>query len=139
MTAYREAVRLRLKPYRVLAYRMAGQPEGWSAFYCLLWATWVFFMPPEPLVQHLYATLNRLLTNSQWVGVGLTVGLLQGGAVIRNKRYSRGLMALVAGLFWAVISRGLYLSDPSAPGAAMYLGNAILNISLCAMLLCPRR
>ena len=132
-------LKLRLKPHRMTAYRVAAQPEAWSAINCLIWAGWVFFRPAESNVQQLYEILNRLLSNPQWVVLAIAIGVFQGAAVIRNGRYARATMALIAGVFWGVLAHGLYLGNPSAPGAAVYLGDALLNIVLCTMLLCPRR
>lgn len=136
---YREAARLRIKPIRAVTYRVFGQPEGWSALHCLLWAAWAFFLPAQRNVEQLYEILHRLLTNTQWVAIALVIGLLQGAAVVRNKRYFRGVMAFVACVFWGVLAHGLYLGNSTAPAAAVYLGDALLNIVLCTMLLCPRR
>ena len=100
----------------------------------LVWSVWVFSQP-EPLDSlYLYHVVTDIASDTTWVLLALFVGVFQLAATCLDNRKARFVAAFLAASFWLCLAYGLWLGNPSAPGAALHVIMGALNMTSMALL-----
>ena len=103
--------------------------EFWSAAAALTWAVWVLMQPDRLGSLLLYHVVTDVASDTTWVLFALLIGGFQMIAVFVNHKRNRFAAAFFAGSFWLCLAYGLWLGNPSAPGAALHLIMGALNMA----------
>ena len=106
----------------------------WSGIGAATWAAWVHWQPVDLASRQPYNVLITLLDGFELELCAGALGFLQIAAVMSGRLIPRHVMALAACMFWLLLSYGVWLSDRSSPGAAIYATTAAMNVrALCSM------
>ena len=123
------------KTFRVLFYNAAlifrREPwwaEFWSATTALSWAGLSYASTDDLSVWPSMQVLLQIGDDRFWHLVGFGLGLFQLVVLIGNQRWMRWIGAVAMCWFWAVLTLGVWVAVPWAPGAAVYAGWCGVNV-----------
>ena len=113
------------------AYVFKREPwwaEFWSAVTAVLWAGLSYSSVEE--LQHWPSmrVLSELGDGQSWHFIGFGLGFAQLLFLIANNRWLRWIAAISLGWFWAVLTLGVWVAVPWAPGVAVYAGWCGINV-----------
>lgn len=111
--------------------------EFWSAITAITWAGLSYASPADMERWPSMQFLLRIMPDDCWQALGLTMGVAQMGALLGDWRWLRWGGAVVMCWFWALLTLGVWMAVPWAPGTAVYAGWAGINIFSILRLLRP--
>lgn len=108
--------------------------EVWSGITAVLWAKFVFWMPLDMSYFQPYSVLARIATDQQWEWIAFILGTGQVIAAFCSIRWARWLMAAFMAWLWFCLGYGVWVANHSAPGAVVYIGWGLANMTSMALL-----
>jgi hypothetical protein len=121
---FRAAVRGWLHTFR----REPWLAEFWSAWAAIGWAVISINSHEELSARQSYILMVRVADTQTWEMLGLALGLCQLAALIYDERMWRWGVAVVLSWWWSLLSVGIYMVDKDAPGLALFVSYAGINI-----------
>lgn len=102
--------------------------EFWSAVTALSWASLSYnsigALSDWPSMQ----VITKIGSDGFWHFSGLALGLAQLSFLLTNSRWLRWGAAIALSWFWAVLTIGVWVATPWAPGVVVYAGWCGINI-----------
>lgn len=132
-----------LPPYR----RIASREPWWSnaifslevmsGIVLLAWGTYGAILGGVSY-QEAYVVLTRYIRGEWWLVSAAMTGLAQVVFGILDYRRCRGIIAMLACLFWGMLTDAVFQAVPRSPSAAVFFGWSLANVPTL-ILLRPRR
>ena len=102
--------------------------EFWSAMTAMSWAVMAYANAEGLAAWPSMQVLLRIGGDQFWHLAGLGLGLAQAVSLVSDHRWLRWGAAIAMGWFWAVLTLGIWVAVPWAPGAAVYAGWCGINL-----------
>lgn len=112
----------------VILRREPWWAEFWSALTTLAWVGLSYASTEQLAVWPSMQVLLRIGDDRFWHLVGLGLGLAQLLFLLCNRRWLRWGAAIFLCWFWAVLTLGVWVAVPWAPGVAVYAGWCGVNV-----------
>ncbi len=121
-----EPLRSLLRSVRQIFRHEPWWAEFWSACTAMLWGGLSLHSPvvPWPSMQ----VLLRLGDDRFWSLIGFGLGAMQLAFLLADHRWLRWAGAVALCWFWAVLTLGVWVAMPGAPGTAIYAGWCGINV-----------
>lgn len=117
-----------LKNAAVILQREPWWAEFWSAITALAWAGLSYASRDNLDVWPSMQVLSRIGDDRFWHLVAFGLGMSQLLFLLCNQRWLRWTAALLLCWFWAVLTLGVWVAVPWAPGVAVYAGWCGVNV-----------
>ncbi len=102
--------------------------ELWSALTALAWVVLSYASTEQLAVWPSMQVLLQISDDRFWQLIGLCLGLAQLTFLFCNRRWLRWSAAIFLTWFWAVLTLGVWVAVPGAPGVAVYAGWCGVNL-----------
>ncbi len=102
--------------------------EFWSASTVLAWVALSYASTERLAVWPSMQVLLRIGDDRFWHVIGLGLGLAQLVFLLFDRRWLRWIAAILLCWFWAVLTLGVWIAVPWAPGVAVYAGWCAANL-----------
>ena len=122
---------------RRVFWRSPWAAELGCALAAMLWAVLSWAGPRDMEAWPSMLFLLRLAPDEFWQAAGLSLGFWQAAFLVLDCRWGRWALALALGWFWSLLTLGVWIATPWAPGAAAYGGWAVVSVFSVLRLLRP--
>lgn len=102
--------------------------EFWSALTAIAWAGLSYFGTQDLAAWPSMQGLLRIGGDQFWHRIGFGLGLVQVVVLTADHRWLRWGVAIAMSWFWAVLTLGVWIAVPWAPGAVVYAGWCGINV-----------
>ena len=120
--------RLFLQSFGEVFAREPWWAEFWSAITAVIWAGLSYVSVEGFRDWPSMRVLAELGDDRVWHVIGFSLGALQFLFLLFNHRWLRWAAAISLGWFWAVLTLGVWVAVPWAPGVAVYAGWCGINV-----------
>ena len=102
--------------------------EFWSALTAIAWAGLSYFSMQDLAVWPSMQVLLRIGGDQFWHQIGFGLGVIQVVVLAADHRWLRWGTAIAMCWFWAVLTLGVWVAVPWAPGVVVYAGWCGINV-----------
>lgn len=103
--------------------------ELWSACCAIGWS-FLTTISPEPMIDRPFWTfLGQVVSPPFWEVSGIVLGLFQLASLFQPSRVPHYVAALIASMWWALLTVSIVLGDHFAPSIVLYLAMALANLA----------